>query len=64
MNICVFCSSSDAVDKKYFAAAHRLGVEIVKNKHSLVYGGANKGAHAGNRRVSAASRRQGNKRYP
>jgi|ERR1035437_1203423 uncharacterized protein (TIGR00730 family) len=43
MNICVFCSSSDAVDKKYFVAARRLGKEMVKNSYSLVYGGANRG---------------------
>ena len=43
MNICVFCSSSDAVAKKYFLAACRLGKEMVKNGYSLVYGGANRG---------------------
>lgn len=43
MNICVFCSSSDAVDKKYFTAANKLGAEMVKHGYSLVYGGANRG---------------------
>ena len=43
MNICVFCSSSDAVDKKYFLSAGRLGKEMVKEGYSLVYGGANRG---------------------
>jgi uncharacterized protein (TIGR00730 family) len=43
MNICVFCSSSDAVNKKYFLAAKKLGKEMVKNGYNLVYGGANRG---------------------
>jgi uncharacterized protein (TIGR00730 family) len=43
MNICVFCSSSDAVPKKYFTAARNLGMEMAKNGYSLVYGGANRG---------------------
>jgi uncharacterized protein (TIGR00730 family) len=43
MKICVFCSSSNAVDEKYFTAADKLGLLIAKNNHTLVYGGANVG---------------------
>lgn len=43
MKICVFCSSSNAVDDTYFEAATHLGQLIGNNKHTLVYGGANVG---------------------
>lgn len=43
MNICVFCSSSDAVDNKYFNLARSLGILLGMNHHTLVYGGANVG---------------------
>jgi hypothetical protein len=43
MNICVFCSSSSAVDDVYFAEAESLGELIGKGGHALIYGGANVG---------------------
>jgi len=43
MNICVYCSSSNAVADIYFDAARELGYLIGNNGHSLVYGGANVG---------------------
>jgi hypothetical protein len=43
MNICVFCSSSDAASLKYFNSAKKLGEEMVKSGFNLVYGGANRG---------------------
>ena len=43
MQICVFCSSSNAVNQVYFEAAAQLGELIGKNGHSLIYGGANVG---------------------
>lgn len=43
MNICVFCSSSNAVDKCYFDHAADLGMHIARKGHALVYGGANVG---------------------
>lgn len=43
MNICVFCSSSNKVDKAFFAEAKTLGVAIGKSQNSLVYGGTNVG---------------------
>jgi uncharacterized protein (TIGR00730 family) len=42
-NICVFCSSSDAVDDEYFQLAIDLGKELVENNYTLVYGGARVG---------------------
>ena len=43
MNICVFCSSSNAINEKYFEAAQNLGEIIGKGRHSLINGGANVG---------------------
>ena len=43
MKICVFCSSSNAVDNIYFDGARQLGELIAQNKYQLVYGGANVG---------------------
>lgn len=42
-NICVYCSSSNAVDEKYFIVARKLGETIAKNGDHLIYGGANLG---------------------
>ena len=43
MNICVFCSSSNAIPDIYFREAEKLGDLIGKNKHILINGGANVG---------------------
>ena len=43
MNICVYCSSSEAVDSVYFEAAEDLGKSLGLSGHSLVYGGARVG---------------------
>ncbi len=43
MNICVFCSSSNAVEKSYFNEATRLGERLSSGGHHLVYGGSNVG---------------------
>ena len=40
MRVCVFCSSSDAVDGVYVESARRLGVLLAQSGHNLVYGGA------------------------
>lgn len=42
-NICVYCSSSDAVDEVYFETARSLGNLIALKGHNLVYGGATVG---------------------
>jgi cytokinin riboside 5'-monophosphate phosphoribohydrolase len=43
MNICVFCSSSNAVKNCYFDEAQELGKIMGSRNHSLIYGGANVG---------------------
>ncbi|MBP7506857.1 MAG: TIGR00730 family Rossman fold protein [Prolixibacteraceae bacterium] len=43
MNICVYCSSSNAVKDLYFKAAEELGKLIGNRNHSLIFGGANVG---------------------
>lgn len=43
MNICVFCSSSNAVAQAYFDHAEELGRLIANKGYELVYGGANVG---------------------
>ena len=42
-NICVYCSSGDNIDKKYFAIAKELGEKIAQNNLGLVYGGSSLG---------------------
>ena len=43
MNICVFCSSSNAVNNCFFEQTNQLGKIISNRNHQLVYGGANVG---------------------
>jgi cytokinin riboside 5'-monophosphate phosphoribohydrolase len=43
MNICVYCSSSNAVADIYFDTASKLGHLIGGKGYSLIYGGANVG---------------------
>jgi len=43
VTICVFCSSSDAVDGAYHAAASELGSRMGRAGHTLVYGGGRVG---------------------
>ncbi|WP_319590543.1 TIGR00730 family Rossman fold protein [uncultured Draconibacterium sp.] len=43
MNICVFCSSSNAINDAYFHAAQQMGEQIGKRGHNLINGGANVG---------------------
>ena len=43
MKICVFCSSSDAVDGAYRAAAAEMGALIGAGGHTMVYGGGRVG---------------------
>ncbi len=42
--VCVFCSSSDAVDGVYLEAASELGRQLAARKWCLVYGGASVGS--------------------
>ena len=41
--LCVYCSSSDRLDPKYYAAAEELGRELVARGWGLVYGGGKTG---------------------
>ena len=41
--ICVYCSSSDHLDAKYYAAADRFGRQLAGQGWGLVYGGGNRG---------------------
>lgn len=41
--LCVYCSSSDRLDPKYYAAAEALGREMVARDWGLVYGGGKTG---------------------
>jgi cytokinin riboside 5'-monophosphate phosphoribohydrolase len=43
MNICVYCSSSDAVAPVYVETAAGLGTLMARRSHALVYGGASVG---------------------
>ncbi len=43
MNICVYSSSSNAIDEFYFEEARKLGRLIGEKGHSLINGGANVG---------------------
>lgn len=43
MTICVYCSSSNALDPSYIQAAEELGMEIGKRGHTLIYGGTREG---------------------
>lgn len=42
-NVCVYTSSSNELDKKYYEAAKELGVLMAQNGFNLVYGGGNLG---------------------
>lgn len=43
MNVCVYCSSSNRVDRRYFDVATELGRLLGQRKNNLVYGGGNTG---------------------
>lgn len=42
-SLCVYCSSSDRLDPKYFTAATAVGREIARHGWALVYGGGKTG---------------------
>ena len=43
MKICIYCSSSDALDNKYYNLAKEIAQLMAKKNHTLVYGGAKVG---------------------
>jgi len=42
-NLCVYCSSSDRLDPKYYALATELGCRMAAGGYNLVYGGGHVG---------------------
>ena len=42
-SLCVYCSSSDRLDPKYYAAATQVGAGIARRQWTLVYGGGKTG---------------------
>ncbi len=38
MNICVYCASSENIDKIYFKAGEEFGEALAENGHSLIFG--------------------------
>ena len=42
-NVCVYCSSSDAIDRRFFGVARELGEALGKRGDTLVYGGGSVG---------------------
>lgn len=43
MNICIYGSSSDQIDRRYLAEATRLGEMIAAHGHTLIYGAGGEG---------------------
>lgn len=43
MNICIYGAASDNINRKYIEAVEDLGVNIAKRKHTLIFGGGNRG---------------------
>lgn len=39
-NICVYCSSSNYLDEKFYQIGYELGKQIAENRYNLVYGGS------------------------
>ncbi len=42
-NICVYCSSSNDIDRKYFDTARELGIALGQRGDTLIYGGGSVG---------------------
>ncbi|MBQ5399026.1 MAG: TIGR00730 family Rossman fold protein [Ruminococcus sp.] len=38
MKICVYCASSERIDKSYIEAGERLGEKLAQNDHTLIFG--------------------------
>lgn len=58
LNICVFCSSSNFIDKAYVNMATELGRLIAENEYQLVHGGGKVGLMGA---LSASAQRHGSK---
>lgn len=54
MNICVFGSSSDLIDKEYLDSAEKLASELVKRGHGIVFGAGKYGVMGATARGASA----------
>ncbi len=43
MKICIYCSSSDMLEQKFYILARNLATEMAARGHTLIYGGASVG---------------------
>ena len=43
MKICIYAAASDNIDRKYIDAVEKLGEQLAKEGHSLIYGGGGTG---------------------
>ena len=41
--VCIFCASSNHIDKKYLELAFNIGLEIANSGRDIIYGGGNVG---------------------
>ena len=58
MNICVFCASSETIDKSYLSSGEQFGEMLAENGHSLVFGAGRFGIMGA---VARGVRRKGGK---
>ena len=58
--VCVFCSSSNTLENKYYTDADELGVLLAENEFDLVYGGSSVGTMY---TIAKAAKRNGSKIY-
>lgn len=42
-NICIYCSSSNAITSDFFQMANELAIQLSDNQYNLIYGGSNVG---------------------
>ena len=45
MNICVYGAASDSIDRSFIEAGERLGEEMAKRGHDLIFGGGGGARH-------------------
>ncbi|MCH5304045.1 MAG: TIGR00730 family Rossman fold protein [Ruminococcus sp.] len=58
MNICVYCASSETIDKSYLNAGEKFGETLAENNHTLIFGAGKYGVMGA---VARGCRRKGGK---
>src|SRR5687768_11653236 len=43
LNVCVYCSSSDKLEPRFYEAAAGVGASLARHGHTVVYGGGKTG---------------------